>query len=367
MDVKFSDLSRTYALYREEYEEAALRALRSGWYVMGSELEAFEQEFAAYVGKRHGIGVGCGQDALILAIRALGIGTGDEVIVAGNTYIATVLGVTENGATPVFVDCDEYFQIDVDKLEQALTARTKAVLVTNLYGQTCRLSEVRRICDAHGLWMVEDCAQSHGARWQGRMSGTWADVSCFSFYPTKPLGAMGDAGACLTDDRALAERIRMLRNYGSRTKYVNEVCGVNSRLDEVQAALLRVGLARIDEMRRMREDVAERYLSDISCPAVSLPKVRADAENVWHIFPLLCEERDELKRHLDGCGVHTQIHYPVPPHRAQCYEGRGYGSAGLPLAERFASEELSLPIYAGMPDNEVDAVIRAVNSFKGRA
>lgn len=199
------------------------------------------------------------------------------------------------------------------------------------------------------------------------MSGAWADVSCFSFYPTKPLGAMGDAGACLTDDGALAERMLMLRNYGSRRKYVNEICGINSRLDEVQAALLRVGLAHIGEMRAMREAIAGRYLEGISNPALSLPRVRAGAENVWHIFPVLCERRDELKAHLEALGVRTQVHYPIPPHRAQCYAGRGYESANLPLTERFAAQELSLPIYAGMPDGEVDAVIDAVNSFGGRA
>lgn len=367
MDVKFSDLKRTYDLYAGEYEEAALRALRSGWYIMGRELKAFEEAFAAYVGKRYCVGVGCGQDALIIAVRALGIGPGDEVVVAGNTYIATVLGVTENGATPVFVDCNEFFQIDEARIEAAITERTKAVLVTNLYGQACDLASVRRICDERGLWMLEDCAQSHGARWEGRMSGSFADISCFSFYPTKPLGAMGDAGACLTDDGALAERMLMLRNYGSRKKYVNEVCGVNSRLDEAQAALLKVGLSHIDEMRAMRERIAARYSEGICNPLVQLPRVRVGAENVWHIYPVLCERRDELKAHLEACGVHAQIHYPIPPHKAQCYEGRGYDAVGLPNTERFAAQELSLPIYAGMPADEVDAVIAAVNDFIGDA
>lgn len=364
MDVKFSDLKKTYNLYADEYEAAALRALRSGWYIMGHELAEFEEAFAGYIGKQHCVGVGCGQDALIIAVRALGIGPGDEVIVAGNTYIATVLGVTENGATPVFVDCNKFFQIDETLIEAAITERTKAVLVTNLYGQACDLTSVRQICDERNLWMLEDCAQSHGARWNGRMCGSWADVSCFSFYPTKPLGAMGDAGACLTDDDELAERMLMLRNYGSKKKYVNEICGINSRLDEVQAALLKVGLSHIGDMLAMREAIASRYDSEIDSPLVKLPEVREEAEDVWHIYPLLCERRDELKTFLESRGVYTQIHYPIPPHKAQCYKGRGYDAVNLPLTERFAAQELSLPIYAGMPDDEVGAVIAAVNDFR---
>ena len=364
MGVKFTDLQRAFLLHQEEYENAALRALRSGWYIMGSELESFEKQFATYLGVRHCIGVGCGQDALIIAVRALDIGPGDEVIVAGNTFIATVLGITENGAEPVFVDCNEFFQIDETLIESAITNRTKAILVTNLYGQPCNLRSVREICNKHGLAMLEDCAQSHGAHYDGELSGTYGDISCFSFYPTKPLGAFGDAGACVTNNSELADRITMLRNYGSKQKYVNEKLGINSRLDEIQAAMLKVGLEHIEESTKGRIIVAERYLAGINNAQIELPKIREKAEHVWHIFPVLCNRRDDLHDYLLDCGISTQIHYPIPPHKAQCYADRGYGSVSLPVTERFAETELSLPVYTGMPDEDVQYVIECVNRFR---
>lgn len=362
--VPFIDLKRVFELHQQEYEEAVLRALRSGWFVLGKELETFEREFAEYLGLGHCIGVGCGQDSLILAVRALGIGPGDEVIVAGNTYIATVLGVTENGATPVLVDCNEWFELDESKVESAITSKTKAVLTTNLYGQCSDLPALRKICDAHGLYLVEDCAQSHGATFEGRFGGTFGDISCFSFYPTKPLGAFGDGGACVTDDCELADRIRMLRNYGSREKYHNEMTGINSRLDEVQAAVLRVGLTHLEESNVARQRIATRYLAEIENPALELPDTREGADDVYHIFPVLSACRDELKAHFANCGVQTQIHYPIPPHLAECYQGEPFVlDVDLPNTERFAKEELSLPIYAGMPEEDVDRVIAAANSF----
>ena len=310
------------------------------------------------------MGVGNGQDALILAVRALGIGLGDEVIVAGNTYIATVLGVTENSATPVFVDCNEWFQIDESKIEEAITPGTKAVLITNLYGQCSNLQAVRAICDAHGLFMLEDCAQSHGASFGGQLSGTVGDVSCFSFYPTKPLGAFGDGGACVTANAEIAERLRMLRNYGSREKYVNEITGTNSRLDELQAAVLRVGLRHLDETNAERKRIASRYLAEIRNPLVKLTKMREDSDNVYHIFPVLTSFRADLNKHLAQKDVQTQTHYPTPPHLAKCYKGEPFvENVSLPLTEQFAKQELSLPIYAGMPEEDIDTVIDAVNTF----
>lgn len=363
MRVPFTDLKRTFEVYQDEYEAAALRALRSGWYILGSELESFEREFADLIGTKYCIGVGCGQDALTLGLRSLGIGEGDEVIVAGNTYIATVLGVTENGANPIFVDCNEYFQIDEEKIEQAITSMTKAVLITNLYGQCCDLPTIKEICDRNDIFLVEDCAQSHGATFGGIMSGTAGILGCFSFYPTKPLGAFGDAGAVVTDDLEIAERLRMLRNYGSRQKYVNEVRGVNSRLDEIQAAVLRVGLAHLKESAERRREIAERYLSGISNPRIILPRTREGSDNVFHIFPILCPQRDDLKAFLEARGIQTQVHYPIPPHKAECYFDYGFDDAVLPNTERYARELLSLPIYVGMTDDEVSEVIEAVNEF----
>jgi dTDP-4-amino-4,6-dideoxygalactose transaminase len=367
MNVSFTDLKRTFERYQDEYEDAALRALRSGWYILGTELDAFEREFADYLGMRHCVGVGNGQASLILAVRALGIGPGDEVIVAGNTYIATVLGVTENGATPVFVDCNEWFEIDENIVEAAITNRTKAVLITNLYGQCANLGRIRDICDKHSLYMLEDCAQSHGASFEGKLGGTVGDVACFSFYPTKPLGAFGDAGAVVTNDDVVAERLRMLRNYGSKVKYHNEVTGINSRLDEIQAAILRVGLVHLDENNTERARIAGRYLMEIKNPLVRLPETRDGAVHAFHIFALLCEQRDALAEHLKNKGIGTQVHYPIPPHLAECYQGMSFTQdCDLPLTERYAQQELSLPIYCGMPEEDIDVVISAVNSFEGR-
>lgn len=365
MQVPFVELKRVFELHQSEYEEAMLRALRSGWYILGGELEAFEQEFASYLGVQHCIGVGCGQDALILAVRALGIGPGDEVIVAGNTYIATVLGVTENGAVPVFVDCNQWFQIDEEAIEAAITERTKAVLITNLYGQCSNLTAIRTLCDVHHLYMLEDCAQCHGASFDGRLGGTVGDVSCFSFYPTKPLGAFGDAGAVVTNDALVCEKLRMLRNYGSRQKYVNEMTGINSRLDEVQAAVLRVGLRYLEESNAERVRIAGRYMKEINNPLVKLPETREGADHVYHIFAVLCENRDGLKSHLEENGIGVQVHYPIPPHEAECYSGESFiQGLHLPKTEHYAACELSLPVYCGMLEKEVDTVVEAVNSFE---
>lgn len=248
MQVKCNVLDRQFQLYQEEYEQAALRVLRSGWYVLGNEVRQFEEKFAQFTGRKYCVGLNSGLDALIMSVRALGIGRGDEVIVQANTYIATVLGITENGAVPVFVEPDEYFNMDADKIEKAVTDRTKAVMVTHLYGQASDMTRIAAIADRHGLLLIEDCAQSHGACYAGKMTGTFGISGCFSFYPTKNLGAFGDAGAVVTDDEAFADKLRMMRNYGSRKKYHNEIEGVNSRLDEMQAALLGVKLAHLREL-----------------------------------------------------------------------------------------------------------------------
>ena len=363
--VEFVSLKTQFERYQEEYEAAALRALRSGWYIMGGELETFEAQFAQYLGAKHCVGLNSGLDALILAVRALGLGPGDEVIVPANTYIASVLGVTENGATPVFVEPDTFFCLDAEKVEAAITSRTKAILPVHLYGQACDMETICAIAKRHGLYVIEDCAQSHGAKLNGKLTGTFGTIGCFSFYPTKPLGALGDSGAVVTDDPVLADRLRKLRNYGSGVKYVNELEGVNSRLDELQAAALQVGLKHLEEGNACRNQVAERYLAGIRNPLVTLPKTRTGANHVYHIFGVLCPQRDALQAHLAEQGVKALIHYPIPPHLQQCYARLGHSRGEFPVSERFADEELSLPIYVGMPEKDVDQVIAAVNSFGG--
>ena len=363
--VEFVSLKRQFDCHAEEYEAAALRALRSGWYIMGRELETFEKQFADYLGMKHCVGLNSGLDALILAVRALGIGPGDEVIVPANTYIASILGVTENGATPVLVEPDAFFCLDAEKIEAAITPRTKAILPVHLYGQPCDMNRICAIAEKHGLYVVEDCAQAHGARQNGKLTGTFGTIGCFSFYPTKPLGALGDSGAVVTNDPMLADKLRKLRNYGSGVKYVNELEGVNSRLDEVQAAALQVGLKHLEEGNAYRNRIAERYLKEIRNPLVKLPQTRENATHVYHIFGVLCAQRDALQAHLAEHGIKALIHYPIPPHLQQCYARLGHGKGDFPVSEAYANEELSLPIYMGMPEEEVDRVIEAANSFEG--
>ena len=361
--VPFNDIGRIYSERRSEYDEAALGCLESGWYVLGPSLERFESEFADYIGMRHGIGVNSGQDSLILALRALGIGEGDEVIVQSNAYIASVFGITENGATPVFVEPDEFFGLDPKRIEERITDRTKAIMVVHLYGQPCDMGPIARIARERGLWLIEDCAQCHGSSYDGKKAGSFGDVSCFSFYPTKPLGAFGDGGMCLTNDDDLAERLRMLRYYGSREKYVSEIEGCNSRLDEMQAALLGVKLRHLDEDNEARRRSAGIYLDEIRNPLVTLPEVRPGSTHVFHLFPILVERRDELRSHLSSLGIQTGIHYPIPPHLQRCFERLGLPPGSFPIAERYADQELSLPIFTGITDEEVRAVVSAINDF----
>lgn len=364
MKIKCNVLDRQFQMYQSEYEAAALRVLRSGWYVLGNEVRQFEEEFAAYTGRKYCVGLNSGLDALILSVRALGIGRGDEVIVQANTYIATVLGITENGAVPVFVEPDEYYNMDADKIQQAITDRTRAIMVTHLYGQASNMAPIVEIARRHRLEIIEDCAQSHGACFDGRMTGTFGVSGCFSFYPTKNLGAFGDAGAIVTDDEAFANRIRMMRNYGSRVKYHNEIAGVNSRLDEMQAALLRVKLAHLQELNDERKTLAKRYNEGITNPDVILPGLRDGAESIYHQYVVRCAGRDFLQKALEQDGIQTQIHYPVPPHLAECYAGLGHVRGEFPVAETYADEVLSLPIYTGMTFAEQDYVIGRINAWR---
>lgn len=363
MNVNFAELSRQYSRYQNEYDEAALRALHSGWYILGKELTNFERNYAAYYGVRHCLGVGNGLDALRLALTALGIGNGDEVIVQTNTFIATALAITENGATPVFTEADDYFGIDVNAIEAAITDRTKAIMAVHLYGQPCDMDGVMTIAKKHHLKVVEDCAQSHGAVYKGKLTGTIGDVGCFSFYPMKPIGAFGDAGAVITNNDEVAEKVSMLRNYGSKIKYEHELIGINSRMDEIQAAIVDVSLRHVEEGNDERRSIAQKYARGINSRLVVIPSVRPDTGHVYHVFPLLCEDREGMHKHLADAGVHAQIHYPFSCHLAECYKGLGYMVGSITKAEYFAAHELSLPIYVGLRDEEIDYIIDVINKY----
>lgn len=358
-------LDRAFYLYQEELEAKALEVLRSGWYVLGPEVEGFEQEFAAYTGSRHCVGLASGLDALWLAFKVLGIGSGDEVIVQANTYIASVMGITINGATPVFVEPDAFYNMDASRLEGLVTKRTKAILVVHLYGQSADMGNILQVCKRHGLRLVEDCAQSHGACFQGRMTGTFGDIGCFSFYPSKNLGAFGDAGAIVTDDKRLADKMRIYRNYGSEKRYYNKVVGANSRLDELQAGLLRIRLKHLPELTEERRRLACRYSRELQNWKLLLPQVRPGCESVWHQYVIRTKEREKLMQYLERQGIGTIIHYPIPPHLSEAYAGLGHGRGDYPLAEEYADTVLSLPLYNGMTREEQSFVIEALNSFPG--
>lgn len=365
-DIMQSRLDRGFERYQNEYEEAALRVLRSGWYVLGKELSSFEEQFASFIGTRYCIGVASGLDALWLAFRVLGIKSGDEIIVQGNAYIASVMGITINGATPVFVEPDSCYQIDVNQIEKKITGRTKAVLVVHLYGQPARMDKVQALCRKHHLYLVEDCAQSHGASFNGQMTGSFGDIGCFSFYPSKNLGAFGDGGAVTTSDSELNRLLRIYRNYGSEKRYHNIVVGANSRLDEIQAALLKVKLSHLAEINEERTRLARYYTEHINNPALLLPQTEPGTTPVWHQYVVRTTAgRDNLKAYLENRGIHTLIHYPIPPHLAQAYQYLGLKEGDLPVTEQYSREILSLPIYNGMTRAEQDRVITCINDWKG--
>ena len=364
MQIPSNTLKPGYEKYREEYIAATTRVLDSGWYILGNELEAFEREFASWLDTDYCVGLNSGLDALILAFQALGISQGDEVIVPANTYIASVIGITKNNATPVFIEPDEYHNIDADNIESAITEKTKAILVVHLYGQPCRMDKIMEIANRHGIPVVEDCAQSHGATFNGKITGTFGKISCFSFFPTKNLGAFGDAGAIATNDKELADKIKIYRNYGSEKKYYNKVQGVNSRLDEMQAALLRVKLTHLQELTQERERIADYYLKNITNPLIKLPKVLYNTRPVWHQFVIQTEKRNELIKHLADKGIGTQIHYPVPPHLAEAYSSLGFNHGSFPITEKEADTILSLPMYNGITELEQDYIVDRLNIFK---
>ena len=362
MNIPFATFEKMHQAIRPEMKEAFEKVYDKGWFIQGEECEAFEKEFAAYNGAKYAIGVATGLDAIRLALDALEIGAGDEVIVPSNTFIATALAVSAVGAKPVLVDPDpDTCNLCGKGLEEALTSHTKAVIPVHLYGQAAQMDEVMDFARRHGLRVVEDCAQAHGALFKGQKVGTFGDAGCFSFYPGKNLGALGDAGAVITNDAQLAEKIRSLGNYGSGEKYHHLYKGINSRLDEMQAAFLRIKLRHLDEYNQERNVAAQKYLEGIKNPLIRLPKVGSDRTHIWHIFSIRCKSRDELHDYLAQKGIGTVSHYPVAIADQPAYAPDHLPH--LPLAEEIAATELGLPMYVGITDEELRYVIDAVNQY----
>ena len=362
--IKFLDLKKINERFRDELDAATKRVLDSGWYLLGSEIEKFEDEFAAYCGTKHAIGVANGLDALNLIIKAYGFGPGDEIVVPANTYIASILAISENGCIPVLVEPNWNTRlIDVNKIEAAITPKTKAVMVVHLYGRVVEMEKVWDIAKRHNLKVIEDSAQAHGAIYQGKRCGSLGDASGFSFYPGKNLGCLGDGGAVTTNDESLATKIRTLRNYGSDYKYHHICKGVNSRLDEIQAAFLRVKLLHLDDDNARRRSVADWYIEKIKNPLVEVPSSPiSPEEHVWHVFAITCQDRGRLQKHLEDNGIQTNIHYPIPPHKQGAYPE--FKNLCLPVTEKIHREILSIPISPVITDAEVESVIQVVNSFR---
>ena len=366
MQVPFLSLKDVTEKYKDEIHEAALRVIDSGWYLQGQENEKFETDYANYIGTKHCIGCANGLDALIWIFRAyieLGVmKKGDEIIVPANTFIATILAITENGLIPVLVEPNiDSLQIDDKLIEEKITSKTRAITIVHLYGQCAYTEKIAEICKKYNLKLIEDNAQAHGCMYDKTKTGALGDAAGHSFYPGKNLGALGDAGAITTNDEALAKAIRSLANYGSQKKYVFQYCGRNSRLDEIQAAILDVKLKHLDEDVSLRKSVARRYIEGIKNPEITLPKINDWNAHVFHIFPILCEKRDELQKYLTEKGIGTNIHYPIPPHKQECY--KSWNDMNLPVTERIHREELSLPMSPCLTDEQVEYVIEAINKW----
>lgn len=365
MKIPFVTFKPMEAELDKELRDAFDRVYTRSWYIEGVEDEAFEKAFAKYCDSKCCIGVGNGLDALFLALKALGVGVGDEVIVPSNTYIATALAVTYVGATPVFVEPNiRTFNIDPSRIEEAITDKTKAIMPVHLYGQPCDMDPIMEIAKKYGLFVIEDCAQAHGAAYKGKVIGSFGDAAGFSFYPGKNLGALGDAGATVTNNEDLATKIRALGNYGSDYKYHHIYKGNNSRLDELQAAFLAAKLPHLNKMNEERRRTAQKYIDGIKNEEIILPYVPEYANPVWHIFAIRCKRRDELEKFLNDAGIGTNKHYPIPMHLQECYKNLGFKEGDFPIAEEISSTELSIPMYYGMSDDKVQYVIDKVNEFR---
>ena len=366
--IKYCDLKKTTESYEPQLSEAVNRVIQSGWYILGNEVKNFEKAFADYCGCSHCIGTGNGLDALtiiFLAYKELGtMQDGDEVIVPANTYIASILSILQAGLKPIFCEPDwGSCNIDPEKIEELITPRTKAIMAVHLYGRCADIPKIEKIAKRHSLKVIEDSAQAHGATIGGKRTGNLGTAAGFSFYPGKNLGALGDGGAITTNDKELANTARAIANYGSQKKYVNIYKGVNSRLDEIQAAILSVKLQQLDADNEKRRSIAERYNAGICNPLIMTPMLENKEEHVFHIYPIFCKQRERLQKHLQECGIETLIHYPIPPHRQEAM--KEYNSFSFPITERIHNEELSLPCNPVMSNEDIDAVIDAVNSFEG--
>ena len=362
MKVPFSTLKPLHEEIRKEMLSKITEVYDKGWFIQGEECSKFEEEYAKYMGSKYCVGVGNGLDAIRLALLALDIKDGDEVIVPSNTYIATALAVTYVGAKPILVDPDlETYNLSKEGIEEAITEKTKAIIIVNLYGQSADIDDILEIAKKHNLYVIEDCAQSHNSLYKGKKTGTFGDVGCFSFYPGKNLGALGDGGAIITDNKDIADKVRAIANYGSSEKYKHIYKGVNSRLDEIQAGLLRIKLKYLDKVTAERQRIANLYLEKIDNPKIVLPKIGKDRTHVWHIFAIRCKTRNELQEYLKRHDIGTNIHYPISIAKQEAYKNDNLND--LPIAKLIADEELSLPLYYGMTDDEINYVIDIINKY----
>ncbi|NEN84302.1 DegT/DnrJ/EryC1/StrS family aminotransferase [Paenibacillus elgii] len=364
--IPFLDLKQINLKYEEKIIDIMSKVLHSGWYIMGEEVRAFEEEFAAYCGSKYCIGTANALDSLSLIIKAYGIGPGDEVIVPSNTYIASILSISANGATPVLVEPElETYNIDANKIEANITKNTKAILIVHLYGLSCNMEEIMNIASKYNLKVIEDCAQAHGAIYHNKKVGNWGHAAAFSFYPGKNLGCIGDGGAVTTDDEELARKIMALRNYGSHKKYENLYKGVNSRLDELQAAILRIKLTDLDNENNTRREIANHYIDKICNDYVILPKKpKNEEEHVWHLFVIRVSQRTHFQNFLMEQGIQTLVHYPIPPHKQLAY--KEWNNLSYPTSEKIHEEVVSLPISPVMSSLQIEKVVRAVNDYRSQ-
>ena len=362
MNIPFSTMNYLHKELKDELYEKFDKIYKSGWFIQGKEVEKFEKNFAKYIGVNNCVGVGNGLDALKLSLMAIGIKQGDEVLVPSNTYIATVLAISQVGAKPILVDPDiKTYNISKEEIEKNITKKTKAIIVVHLYGQSANMDEIVDLAKKYNLYLIEDCAQAHGALYKGKKVGSFGDIGCFSFYPGKNIGALGDGGAIVTNNTEYAEKIRAIANYGSKEKYKHIYIGINSRLDELQAGFLNVKLKHIDKMINERQRIANLYLKGINNDKIILPTVGTNRNHVWHIFAIRTKNRNKLKKYLEQNGILTVIHYPISIAMQKAYEN--YNLDNLPIAKMISDEELSLPMYYGMSDDEINYVIDIVNKY----